>query len=413
MITQSNGLAVTTDNPAIAASIDRLEADLLRYSKGVAGFLDGPAAHGDSALGVALAAAIHLFAMTAPSRARARPIVERARQLAANATAREQIMVSAISAWLDGNIERAKELHMAMLETWPADLLSAKICHFHQLNTGDFAAMRRSTSALRLALPDNGFVRGMHAFALEQTGSLVAAEREGRKAAAMNADPWAHHAVAHVLDTKDRAEEGRVWMALNGSVWDDCSSFLYTHNWWHAALFDIALGDHGAALALFDRRIWGIKRDSCQDQINAVSLLVRFELLGVDVGDRWADLAPHLEQRIDDRANAFVDLHYAYGLARAGRDDAVSRQLAALRGLAAGDVDHARQWFHEAVANAAEGMVAHARGEPARAAGLLDSVRDVTVCFGGSRTQRRLIDLVAEDSARRSGYSDAKLRAAR
>jgi len=165
---------------------------------------------------------------------------------------------------------------------------------------------------------------------------------------------------------------------------------MFTHNWWHAALFEIALDEPDAALAMFDSRVWGVRRDSVQDQLNAVSLLARLELVGVDVGGRWMDVAPHLARRVDDRANPFADLHFAYGLARAGDDAALARLI---DGLGRGD---------PAVAKAAEGMIAHARRRYGRAASALKAVADVAIGFGGSHTQRRLIDLVAADAAARA-----------
>ena len=399
---QANGLALTTDDPAVAAAVDALEAELLRYGRGVGTYLDGGAATSDCALALAYAAAVHLFALTADGRLRAMPLVGRALRLSWTASERERMVVAAVALWAAGDAARATAIHMEVARRWPADLVSAKICQFHQLNAGDFAGMREGTAALVAALPGNGWTLGMHAFALGQTGDLERAETAGREAASLNEDPWAHHAVAHVLDDAGRLAEGRAWMRERAVAWEACSSFMYTHNWWHAALFEIGLGDHAAALALFDRRVWGVRRDCCQDQVNAVSLLVRFELLGIDVGDRWTDLAPHLEKRIDDRANAFVDLHYAYGLARAGRDGAVARQISALR--AGADAPGARpvRAFRDAVATAAEGMAAHARGDHGRAAARLAEVGGHLPAFGGSRTQRRLIDLVREDSARRS-----------
>jgi hypothetical protein len=398
MSRHASALRVSTDDPAVLAALEALEADLLRYGKGVASFLTGPAPTSDCALALALAAAIHLFAMTAQGRARAWPLIRAAQTRIASATLHERMVIEGVARWAAGDMAGATAIHMAVARQWPRDLISAKICQFHQLNAGDFAGMLACTAMLARAQPENGFVQGMHAFALEQAGDFAAAEQAGRMAASMNDDPWAHHAVAHVLDDTGRMDEGRAWMRAHAPGWDRCSSFLYTHNWWHAALFEIGLGDHAAALALFDARVWGVRRDCCQDQVNAVSLLVRFELLGIDVGDRWADLAPHLEQRIDDRTNAFVDLHYAYGLARAGHDRAVERQIAGLR-IAPPRLDGLGEpAFRDAIVVAAEGMVAHARGDHRRAATRLDASRAWLMRFGGSRTQRRLIDLVREDS---------------
>jgi hypothetical protein len=408
---QANGLALTTDDPAVVAAVDGLEAQLLRYGKAVADYLTSPAPESDCALALAYAAAVHLFALTAEGRSRALPLAGRALRLARTATERERLVVEAVAHWAAGDLARATAIHMGVARRWPADLISAKICQLHQLNAGDFAGMLGCTSALVGALPGNGWTLGMHAFALGQVGDHVEAERAGRRAAALNGDPWAHHAVAHVLDDVGRHGEGRAWMRAHAGTWESCSSFMYTHNWWHAALFEIGLGDHSAALALFDARVWGVRRDCCQDQVNAVSLLVRFELLGIDVEDRWDDLAPHLEKRIDDRANAFVDLHYAYGLARAGRDRAVERQIRCLRdaGRQGGQPTHA---FGDAIAIAAEGMAAHARGDHDAAAARLGAIRRHLPAFGGSRTQRRLVDLVREDSARRAAlYGPARVAA--
>ena len=75
-------------------------------------------------------------------------------------------------------------------------------------------------------------------------------------------------------------------------------------------------------LRLYDRQVWGVVKDYSQDQINAVSLLARLELAGVDVGDRWQDVASHLAARLHDHVLPFLDVQYLYGLARAGRPEA-------------------------------------------------------------------------------------------
>ncbi len=48
----------------------------------------------------------------------------------------------------------------------------------------------------------------MVAFGLEQCHQLLEAETMAREATAMNRhDPWAHHAVAHVMETQGRVNE--------------------------------------------------------------------------------------------------------------------------------------------------------------------------------------------------------------
>jgi tetratricopeptide (TPR) repeat protein len=397
MMQRANQLFLTTDDASVLAAVDAVDAALLRYGKDVADYLKGPGPTSDCAYALATAAAIHLFALTAPSRLLALPLVAAAQRISATATAHEQAYVAGIAAWSRGDLGKAIASHVEIARRWPRDLLSAKILQFHQLNTGDFGGMLTALDGIVRAQPDNGFVHGMRAFALEQAGDLRAAERAGRKALAIGHDPWAHHAVAHVLDTEGRAHEGRAWADRFGESWAGCSSFLYTHNWWHAALFELRLGDHDAALDLFDTRVWGVRRDSIQDQVNAVSLLARLEVAGVSAGDRWAAMAPHLELRIADRANPFVDLHLAYGLARAGSDGAVTMLLGRLaeRARSGARIDIA-------VARAATGLVAHARRHYAAAADDIDAALGDAIGFGGSHTQRRLLNILAADARARA-----------
>jgi hypothetical protein len=51
------------------------------------------------------------------------------------------------------------------------------------------------------------------------------------------------------------------------------------------------LGEYDAALALYDADIRAEKTDDYRDISNGASLLSRLELEGVDVGDRWEELA--------------------------------------------------------------------------------------------------------------------------
>jgi tetratricopeptide (TPR) repeat protein len=151
----------------------------------------------------------------------------------------------------------------------------------------------------------------MYAFGLEECNRLDEAEAHARKAIEMQRkDPWAHHALAHCLEARGRLVEGVAFLQSVSDTWEDCNSFMYTHNWWHLALFLIDLDRLDEALALFDTRVWGVWKEFSEDQINAISLLARLELRGVDVGARWADVASYLEQRLHDHFVPFLDLQY-------------------------------------------------------------------------------------------------------
>jgi hypothetical protein len=46
-------------------------------------------------------------------------------------------------------------------------------------------------------------------------------------------------------------------MEQHTDVWADCMSFMYTHNYFHLALFQLAVGDLPAVEHTFKRHIWG------------------------------------------------------------------------------------------------------------------------------------------------------------
>jgi hypothetical protein len=236
---------------------------------------------------------------------------------------------------------------------------------------------------------DFSYAWGMLAFALEQAAALDAAEEAGRRAVAMNRDdPWAQHAVAHVLEARGEPAAGLEFLSTLSGTWDRCSSFMYTHNWWHTALFRLDMDGAAASLALFDERVWGVRKNSVQDQVNAVSLLSRLELCDIDVGARWVDVAAHVRPRIHDRQNAFLDLHYLYVLARAGEDEAVAEILAGIEAYAETGPAQQRPLWREVAVPAARALAAHARGRFAEAAAMLSPVLARMFLLGGSTAQQ-------------------------
>jgi len=215
-------------------------------------------------------------------------------------------------------------------------------------------------------------------------------------------DPWAQHAVAHVLEARGEPATGLEFLAPLSGTWDRCSSFMYTHNWWHTALFRLDMDSAAASLALFDERVWGVRKTYVQDQVNAVSLVSRLELRGVDVGDRWADVAAYVRPRIHDRQNAFLDLHYVYALARASEDEAVAEMLAGMEVYAEIGPVPCRPVWSEVAVPAARAVVAHARGRFAEAAAMLGPVLPRMFLLGGSTAQQTWFHRLHQDSRRRT-----------
>jgi tetratricopeptide (TPR) repeat protein len=251
----------------------------------------------------------------------------------------------------------------------------------------------------------------MHAFGLEECNRIDEAEALARKALAIDRrDPWAHHAVAHCLEARGRLLDGVAFLKSMSDTWESCNSFMYTHNWWHLALFLIDLDRGDEALALYDKRVWGVWKEFSEDQINAISLLARLELRGIDIGDRWADLVIYLKPRLHEHFSPFLDLQYLYGLARAGEQSAVTEMLASLEDRA----ERARPFEREAWADCAvpmaHGLAAYAKGDYASAARLLGQAMPHLQAIGGSIAQRALFGAIHLDAMIRSDWNDAALK---
>jgi tetratricopeptide (TPR) repeat protein len=381
------GLAVTTASPAVAAGVGAFAEEVLSHGQRAAAILEAAERDPQAPLAQALAGALYLFLQTADGVQRARPWLARAHAAARHgANEREALLIGAFDAWADGQPEQALARHLEIARRWPRDLLNAKLAQVHQLNLGDRAGMVALSSATLRAASDIGFAWGLHAFALEQAGELEAALLIGERAVALNRDdPWAQHAVAHVHEARGAHGAGIAWLEPLAPTWERCSSFMLTHQWWHLALFHLARGDAGRALALYDQRVWGVRKAYVQDQVNAVSLLARLEALGVDGGTRWQDLAAHVRPRIHDRQNPFLDLHFAYALARAGDDAAVAELL---EGIAAQAQRSSAPAWRELALPAARGVVAHARRRWHEAQRELQPLMTRLHLVGGSTAQQ-------------------------
>ncbi len=276
-----------------------------------------------SAIAQAYCAALHMFAESREGPVNARAFIDAASAAAPHASVREQLFVAAIRAWVDGDLPLAIALHVQLAQSHPRDLVSVKLGQYHLFNQGDAPGMLRLALAALPAASDVAQLHGMAAFGWEQCHLMQQAEAAARTALAMTPrEPWAQHALAHVMLTQGRLQEGLQFMQHSSPSWTGLNSFMQTHNWWHLALFAIDLGHIDTALQLYDQQVWGVVKAYSQDQIGAVSLLARLELAGIDVGDRWQDVADHLQGRTNDQVLPFLDLQYLYGLARAGRPEA-------------------------------------------------------------------------------------------
>ena len=307
--------------------------------------------------------------------------------------------VSALHAWINNDLDRVLHLSEQLLDHYPRDLFAAKLNQYLEFNRGNWPALLRIGLKATAGAPDIAHSHGLLAFAYEQCHLLEDAEASAREALRLQpSEPWAQHALAHVLLTEGRIEEGTAFLENNSHHWQGLNSFMYTHNWWHLALFYLARGEDHRVLEVYDQHVWGILPEYSQDQVGAVSLLARLELAGIDVGERWQALAPYLQRRVGDTVQPFLSVQYLYGLARAGKPEA-DGLLRALQQHSA----QARPVWGEVTLPLAKGVLAHARGDWQQALEQLAIALPRLNDIGGSHAQRDLFAQLELDARLQAG----------
>ena len=271
--------------------------------------------------------------------------LQQARRNADTVTPREQAHITALAAWIDGEPDRASTVWQQILATYPRDALAFRLAHFTDFWLGRpdrmLAAVRAVEPAWSAELPHYGTLLACRCFAHEECGLYTEAEAAGRAAIAHDpTDVWAAHGVAHVLEMQGRRTEGIAWIDSLRGNWDGASNLRH-HLWWHAAMFHLEQADTDMVLALYDTEFRNLAAPLTQaqpdlyiDAQNAASILFRLQLHGVDVGNRWKELADKAEARIGDTLSAFTLPHWMMALAATGRTEAATRMLVALRDAA-------------------------------------------------------------------------------
>jgi len=397
-----NPVTEPRDSGTLGAIDDFIEG-FLGYETRAEHILPAAHEHPESCLANTYAGFMWMLLEAPQAAQRAAQFLAAAERAAVCATRREQLNVGVLRAWVADDLPMALRLCDEVSDEFPRDLAVAKIHQYFEFNRGNSPAMLRVALKIRAAAADVPYVHGMAAFAYEQCHLLADAEAAARTAMSMRQkEPWAQHALAHVLLTCGRVDEGAHFLEAASATWIGLNSFMLTHGYWHLALFYLSQGRDQATLEVYDQHCWGIAKEYSQDQINAISLLARCEIAGVDVGDRWQDVADHLETRAHDTVQPFLTMQYLYGLARARRPQAATL-LEVVRGHAHSAPPFTRMVWREVALPACEGLYAYAQGEHDLAWHKLESVIPRLTEIGGSHAQRDLFEQILLDAALKSG----------
>ncbi|QBY01012.1 tetratricopeptide repeat protein [Rhodophyticola sp. CCM32] len=325
-------------------------------------------------------------------------------------TRREQRYVQALDIWMQGHPKAALDIFADILRQHPDDALAMKLDHALRFMLGDSTGMRRMIETVMPAYGTDhaarGYLLGCHAFTLEETGEYAAAQAAGRAGLELCPDDaWGLHAVAHVHDMTADAKGGLQWLTGREAAWAHCNNFRY-HVWWHKALMHLDLGQIGHVLDLYDTEIRREKTDDYRDISNATSLLSRLELEGVNVGDRWEELAEFSAKRTEDGCLIFADLHYLLALVGDHRDQAIRDLMGRLHRDAARAATDIEKTMANPGLSAAAGLEAFGEGRYGQAFLALARARKTMQQAGGSHAQRDVFERLTIDAGIRAGFLD-------
>jgi tetratricopeptide (TPR) repeat protein len=417
MLKDAYGLSISTSSAQAAAAFDRTIEGYLKARLDTRDHLTG-LLKADPEFGLAHCLkgyfAMLLYKQAAlPAAAEA---ARTARLLTGRATARERMHVDALDAWVAGDLDHLIAVWEEILAEHPTDVLAFRLAHYKYFWTGRardmLASVQRIAPKWGRELPGYGMMLGCRSFALEECGDYAAAEPDGREAIEIDpADLWAAHAVAHVMEMQGRQRDGIVWLEGLARHWEGTNQ-LQHHLWWHRALFHYEQRDFDQVLALYDQRFRDLTSPLTQSQPdfiidvqNAASMLFRLQRQGVDVGDRWIEIADKAEQRIGDCLSVFTLPHWMMALAATGRENVARRMLDGMLAYAQGRQSNACV-VKQIALPITEAVLARSRGEYSAALDLMRPIIADTQRMGGSHAQHDVLRQLFLDCAVHAGHAD-------
>lgn len=323
---------------------------------------------------------------------------------------REKAHLCAIASWVEGDLYGAGRTLESILADHPRDVLALAVGHQVDFFTGDARNLRGRIERVRSAYTrddaDEGFLDGMWAFGLEESGDYGRAEEVGLRAVEANArDVWGIHAVVHTYEMQGRVGEGIRYLEARRPDWME-GTFLNVHNAWHLAIYLLEREDHAGALAIYDEVIHHEKSAGvAMEMLDASGLLWRLYLDGVDTGSRFAALADAWAAKDPLPWYVFNDLHAVMAFVGAGRQAEAEVVVKRLADFACGEGGSAanRVMVRGAGLAAARALAAYGRGDDREVVEQMAPVRHHLSVFGGSHAQRDAYQRTLLASAIRGG----------
>jgi tetratricopeptide (TPR) repeat protein len=330
----SVGLITSSDDPLSLEGFEQALASLFRGDGNALPAIERAIGRDPAfAVGHCLrAGALVLSGADTPAAALAASVAAIERNSAANE--RERRHAAAARHWLNGDVARAARLYGDLLRDYPRDRLALLVAHGL-----DFRLGRRDMLRDRIARvlphwdtrdPEYGYVLGMHAFGLEETGNYDRALAAAHKSLELVPDNAAAiHVIAHVLEMRGPPDKGIAWLRGTQPIWVGNAGFRI-HLAWHLALFQLDADAAGDALSTYDDLIapqlnGGNSGNS--GLVDASALLWRLQLYGTGSQWRWREVT-RLWMRRHIIGNRAFDLVHAVMAFAASKQHALARRLA-------------------------------------------------------------------------------------
>jgi tetratricopeptide (TPR) repeat protein len=328
----------------------------------------------------------------------------RALELAAAATPREQRQAQIVHHMIHQEPTKARPLMRAHLQDHPLDMMVVRMQQMALFMGGGVTkreAVYELYESLRPHYGDDWFFLAGYAFASNEVDRFDQADRLADQALAARRDNGqAAHARAHVDFETGAAAEGGAF--LGGWLTEREPAGFHGHLSWHHALFELALGHHERALAIYDEVLAPdeSQRAPLGTLSDAASFLWRCSLYGSTARPLpWDAVAAFCTEQFPKAGMAWVDAHKAMALAGAGDDAGLDTLLDALQAAA----DRGHPTAGEIVAPVVRAMRAFAHEDFALAVTELEAVHAQLVALGGSNAQRDVFEETLAEAYLRSG----------
>lgn len=418
MVTDVRDHRITATDGAAAASCSlAIENFIQRKSDVVPHLLTAMEADPECGFATTVFGLLMHGARNASLQAQISDALSKSRMLQPSMTPREQLYVDALGFFAQGELYGGIACFEKILANNPTDALALALCQGELFWLGD---MSRSLSvsngvdeAWTESVPGYADYLAIRAFDLEEDCQYAAAESAGKQSVTLrSSNIWGAHAVAHVLYMQGRHREGIDWLEPLQNEWGSCNQLMF-HVWWHQCLFHLERGEHDAVIEHYDawvrnraHPLMQLVPDLYIDIQNGASMLWRLEHSGVNVGDRWEEMADLVLTRIDDLSNPFTSAHFAVVLAAVGNYSACTQLVQNMQSLPRQEVLPLTTRYHHSALPAALAAIAHRRGDYDQVIEILMPVRHQIGSMGGSHAQQDLFYQILTDATFRTGNAE-------